>query len=310
MKITIVGTGGVGGYFGGLLANSGNEVTFIARGQHLETIKEKGLLVKSIKGDFVVRNAYVTSNLSSIQNPGLVIVAVKAWQVKGIADQLKTVVGENTAVLPLQNGILAAQELAKIIGKKYVINGICRIISKIEEPGVINHIGVEPTIIFGEFDNRKSGRSQLINKVFTEAAITNHIAKDIEVEAWQKFITICISGLMALTRSPYGAVLQNPGTRQLTKELFTEAFNVGKAAGVNLKGDFIEKTLAFHDTIPYHTYSSLARDAMEGKPSEIEYQNGTVVKLGEKYNIPTPVNRFIYNCILPMEKIARGIAQP
>ena len=305
MNIAIIGTGGVGGYFGGQLAKAENQVSFVARGEHLKAIKDKGLQVKSEKGSFTVHPAMATSQISDLKTPDLVIVSVKAWQVKEVAVQLKSIIGKNTVVLPLQNGVLAAHEIAEIVGKEQVLNGLCRIISKIEVPGIIHHISVEPTIVFGEFDNQKTTRVQNIANTFDEAGITNIIARDIDVEVWKKFLGICISGLIGLTRSSYGAVLDFPGTRQLCTDLFTEIYHVGKAAGVNLPENIVEATLGFLDKIPYHSTTSLARDVMEGKPSEIEYQNGTVVRLGEKYSVPTPVNKFIFDCIIPMETKAR-----
>jgi 2-dehydropantoate 2-reductase len=230
---------------------------------------------------------------------------VKAWQVKEIAYQLKPAMKETTNIIPLQNGVLAVQELADILGDKYVLGGLCRILSKIESPGVINHFGAEPVIVFGETNNCISDRVKSIKTLFDKAGIRSKIAEDIEAESWKKFISICVSGLLAITRSPYGVIRELPETRQLMVDLLYEVYQVSKKAGVAIDESFLEKTIAFTDTLPYDSTSSLARDVMEGKPSEIEYQNGTVVKLAEKFGVNVPVNRFVYNCILPMEKKAR-----
>ena len=305
MNIAIIGTGGVGGYFGGRLAQAGNQVTFVVRGKHLQAIKEKGLNVKSIKGSFRVYPAQATSSIAALKNPDLVIIAVKAWQVKEVASQLKPNIHKNTMILPLQNGVLAAQEIAQIVGEKHVLNGLCKIISKIEAPGTIIHKSVEPTIVFGELDQQQTARAKQLENILNGAGISNILAKDIEAELWKKFLSICISGLLAVSRAPYGAVLEIPETRKMAEGLFTEVYHVGRASGVDLNEGLVKKTIKVLESLPYHSTSSLMRDVMEGKPSEIEYQNGTVVKLGEKLNIPTPINKFIYACILPMEKRAR-----
>lgn len=305
MKIAIIGTGGVGGYFGGKLAKAGNDVTFVARGEHLKAIRENGLKVKSIQGDFTIPDIKATDDIKSIKNADLIILGVKAWQVKDIARQIKDIVEEKTTVMPLQNGVLAAEELSEILDKKNVIGGLCRIISKIESPGVINHFGIEPFITFGELDNRKTDRILKLKNLFDNAGITSIIAEDIHAELWNKFIGICAGGLLAVTRSTYGVVRELKETRKMIEDLLREIYNVGISAGIKLDSKIVEKAMAFIDSFPYDSTSSLTRDVMEGRPSELEYQNGTVVRLGDKYNVDVPVNRFVYNCILPMEIVAR-----
>lgn len=306
MKIAIIGTGGVGGYFGGKLARAGNNVVFLARGEHLTAINENGLTVKSIGGDFVIENAKATDRISNMGQADLIILGVKAWQLKDIAGELQSIIHPETTILPLQNGVLAAEELMEKLPAKNIIGGLCRIISKIEAPGIINHFGLEPSIIFGELDNRRSARVENINGLFTEAGISNKIADDIQSELWKKFIGICVSGLLAISRATYGEVRSIPETRRLMTELLQEIYTLSQAMDIAIESDYVEKTLGFIDSFPYDSTTSLSRDVLEGKPSEIEYQNGTVVRLGEKSGVPTPVNRFIYSCILPMEKRARG----
>lgn len=207
--------------------------------------------------------------------------------------------------MPLQNGILAAEELAVEIDPQNIIGGLCKIISKIESPGVINHYGIEPTILIGELDGRVSKRISAINEVLNNSGINSKIADDFQAELWKKFITICVSGLLAVTRSTYGVVRELKETRILMESVLSEIYKVSQKAGINLNHDIVEKTIAFIDTYPYDSTSSLTRDVWEGKPSEIDYQNGTVVKLGKQYGVATPINEFIYNCILPMEIKAR-----
>jgi 2-dehydropantoate 2-reductase len=308
MKIAIIGTGGVGGYFGGRIAQSGHDVIFVARGGHLRAIREKGLTVKSITGDFVVHRVNVTDEIKKVGRADLILLGVKAWQVKEVALQLKDMVDDDTTVMPLQNGVMAALELADGLGEKRVVSGLCRIISRIEAPGVIRHSGLEPVIMFGEPDNRRSDRIWRIRELFDQAGIVSTIASDIHVELWNKFMAICVSGLLAVTRSTYGTVRELRETRKMMNDLLGEVRAIALRSGIGLDDRIVENTMSLIDSFPPESTSSLTRDVWEGKPSEIEYQNGTVVRLAEKFDIPVPVNRFIYNCILPLELAARGKA--
>lgn len=301
MRIAIIGTGGVGGYFGGKLAKAGYDVSFLARGEHLKAIQKNGLTIKSIQGDFKVDPVKTTDSLNTIGLADLVILGVKAWQVRDFSKDLKPIIKRDTIVLPLQNGVLAAEELKENINKENIIGGLCRIISKIDSPGVINHFGIEPTILFGELDNSITERVKLLKTMFDYADIKARISDDITSDLWGKFIGICVSGLLAVTKTTYGELRELKETRQLMIELLTEIYVLSQKIGIKIESDFVDKTISVIDSYPFESTSSLTRDVWEGKPSEIEYQNGTVVKLAEKYGVDVPVNRFVYNCILPME---------
>jgi 2-dehydropantoate 2-reductase len=305
MKIAIIGTGGVGGYFGGRIAYAGYDTTFLARGEHLKTIQTKGLTVESINGDFKIDNVRATGEINNLGKTDLIILGVKAWQIKEIAKELSGIVCDDSIVLPLQNGVTAVDELKDEIDQKNIIGGLCTIFSKIELPGVINHFGVEPTIIFGELNNRETERIKKIKEVFDESGIKSKVADNIQAELWKKLMGICVGGLVAATHSTYGEVRELKETRQLMIDLINEIYNLSQKIGITIESDIIQKTISFIDSFPPDSTSSLARDIWDGKPSEIEYLNGAVAKLGEKYGVATPVNRFIYNCILPLEKRAR-----
>jgi 2-dehydropantoate 2-reductase len=305
MKIGIIGTGGVGGYFGGRLAKVGFDVTFISRGKNLKALQENGLTVKSILGDFKIDKVNVTDKFESLNKADLILICVKAWQVKEIGEKLKPVINNNTVVIPLQNGILAVDELRENLLEVNIAGGLCFIISKLESPGIVNHFGIEPSIVFGEINNVNNGRLKKIKEAFDRAEIKSKISDDIYADLWKKFIAICVSGLLAVTKTTYGQLREFPETRMMMIDLLKEIYELSKKAGVKIKTDFVEKTVALIDTYPYDSTSSLTRDVWEGKPSEIEYQNGTVVKLGKKYGIDTPVNRIVYNNILPLELKAR-----
>lgn len=306
MKVLIVGTGGVGGYFGGRLAQAGHKVTFVARGAHKEALEKNGLTVKSINGDFSVNPVLVTDSIAQAETPELVIISVKAWQVKDIAKQLAPVIGKETMVLPLQNGVLASDELKEILPADNVLSGLCRIISKIEDAGIIKHLAVDPTIVFGECDSSQTTRVIELQKTFEESGFKARVSEDIQADLWRKFLAICVSALLGVTRSTYGEVRELKETRQMMRNLFDEIYHLARTLKINLEPDLVDKSIAFIDTFPYDSTSSLTRDVWEGKPSELEYQNGTVVKLAEKAGVDVPVNKFVYYSLLPMEKRARN----
>lgn len=310
MKIAIIGSGGVGGYFGAKMAKSGYDVTFLARGEHLKAIHSHGITVKSILGDFKIDSVKATDTIREIGFADLILLGVKAWQIKEIAPELKTIIKKDTTILPLQNGVLAAEELMEQIDKNNIIGGLCRIISKIESPGVINHFGVVPSIVFGELDNSHKERIRKMKKVFDDSGINSHISSDIYSDLWKKLMMICTSGLLAVTRTTNGELRELKETRQMMIDLFNEIYSLAQKIGIDIEHDYVDKTVSIIDSLPYESTSSLTRDVWEGKPSEIEYQNGTIVRLGEKHGVDTPINKFIFNCILPMELKARKALAP
>jgi len=305
MKIAVIGTGAVGGYFGGRLARTENEVSFLARGSHLKAIKESGLIVKSINGDFTVYPVKATDKVSELGVQDIILVCVKAWQMKDVMPGLKKIMHSNTVVLPIENGVTSSLEMEEALGKGFVLGGLCRIISKVESPGVISHTGIDPEILFGEFDNSVTPRVKMIKEIFDSAGIKSIIAPDITAEIWKKFLGICISGLMAVTRTTYGELREVPETREMMTDLMQEIYTLAIAMGVKIGKGYVSEVIAAIDGYPYGSSTSLARDVWEGRPSEIEYQNGTVVRLAQKYGVEVPVNRFVYGCILPMEIKAR-----
>ncbi|MBE9468461.1 MAG: 2-dehydropantoate 2-reductase [Bacteroidetes bacterium] len=306
MKIGIIGTGGVGGYFGARLASSGNQLTFIARGKHLEYIKENGLRVKSIKGDINICPATATDRLSELADCELVILGTKAWQIKGVAKELAGTLNKDAMILPLQNGVLAADELLQSFDKSQIIGGLCMIFSSIESPGVINHMGLDPSITFGEIDKTINKRTTQLKLLFEKAGISCTLSDDIEAALWRKFILICLSGFGTISNSGYGLIRETPETRQMIIDSLTEVSMIAKAKNINLKNDIVEESLACVDTYPANSMSSLSRDVLSGKRSEIEYQNGTVVKFGKELGIDTPVNNFVYGFVKLIEKKYRN----
>ncbi|HAA12107.1 MAG TPA: 2-dehydropantoate 2-reductase [Cytophagales bacterium] len=307
MKIAIIGTGGVGGYFGGRLAQAGHSVAFLARGQHLEVMRAQGLTVKSVNGDFHLPQVQATDTIAEIGSVDLVMLGLKAWQVKELAPQLSNLLHDNTLVLPMQNGVTSAEDLQPAVPKAHILAGLCRIISKVEAPGVINHFGFPPTITFAEYDSSPSERTQQVKTILeTAQGIKAEIPKDIQVELWKKYLFICLSGLQAVTRVTFDALRKTPESRALLLGLFQEIQSVGQAKGVALADDLAERTLAFVDTLQADGTTSMARDIWDGRPSEIHELNGAVVKMADPLGIDVPINRFVYHSLLPLEGLARG----
>lgn len=306
MNIVIYGTGGVGGYFGARLHQAGNKVTFIARGEHLRAIQQNGLLVKSIKGDYLVKNAVASHSLNNTKAIDLILICVKTWQLSNIAETIKPFLNESTIVISLLNGVDNAAVLSSIINKNNVMGGLCKIVSKVEDYGVINHLSYEPTIVFGELNNTITARALQLKDVFENAGFKTVLSSSIQQEIWTKFLFITtISAIGALTRATIGEMLAQPYIKDLMRLTAQEIVEVAKSKGVYLPDDCIERQFKIIENQPYNTTSSLQRDIIEGKPSELDSQNGTVVRLGAEMGIPTPVNSFIYHCLLPQEKKAR-----
>ena len=303
MRIVIFGTGGVGGYFGGRLAQSGADVVFIARGAHLQAMREHGLKIDSIKGNFVVNSVQATDDPNEISPADVILVSVKAWQVPEAAQAMRPMIGPETVVVPLLNGVEAPAQLADALGAEHVIGGLCGIISFVAGPGHINHAGADPFINFGELDNNKSERVVSLRRAFEKATgITVKIPPDIQVAIWRKFLLVAPwSGIGAITRAPLGTFLGLPETRQMLQEVMQEVFSVAQARDILLPKDVVDKTLTFMDSLPPSGTASMQRDIMEGRPSELEAQNGAVVRLGQAAGVATPLNTFIYHSLLPME---------
>lgn len=311
MRIAIFGVGAVGGYFGGRLAQAGEDVVFIARGQHLEVLRKDGLRVDSISGDFIAHPSLATDDLIEVGVVDVIIVGVKAWQVTEVAKTMQPLIGPETVVLSLQNGVEAPAQLSKILGAKHVVGGLCALISFIEEPGYIRHIGADPSIQFGELDNHSSERIENLRRVFEKTTgVIVKIPSDIQVALWRKFLLISSwSGIGSITRSPIGIFRSIPQTRQMLEQLMHEVISVAQACDINLSEDSIVKTLSFIDKLPFKGTASMQRDIMEGRPSELESQTGAIVRLGQEVGVETPLNSFIYNSLLPSELKARDQLQ-
>ncbi|MCP9199548.1 2-dehydropantoate 2-reductase [Gramella sp. GC03-9] len=310
MEILVYGVGGVGGYFGGRLADAGLNVSMVARGEHLKAIQENGLEVESIKGNFKVNPKMVTSEVSEVPKPDLIILGIKSWQIPEVAIELRPIIGENTIILPLQNGADNYEKLVEILPQRNILAGLCFIVSFVEKPGKIRHASYEPKIVFGEKDNSKSERILKIHDILDEAGIENKIPDNIDLEIWKKFLFICtVSGIGGLTRVPIDKIRESEFLYGMMRDSAKEIIEVGKAKGIPLDNEHLEMVFEIINGQPRGTTASTQRDIMNGKASELENFNGYIVREGARLGVKTPVNRYIYECLKPMEEAARRSSQ-
>jgi 2-dehydropantoate 2-reductase len=310
MRIAIFGAGSVGGYFGGRLSQAGEDVVFIARGEHLNTMLNQGLRVDSINGDFVVQPVQATDDPSIIGKVDMVLVGVKAWQVSEAAEAMRPLIGPETFVLPLQNGLEAPAQLSEILGDQHVLGGLCGLFSYVMGPGHIVHAGYDPFVKFGELDNHRSQRIELLLDTFKRAEINAEIPPDIQVAMWMKFMFVTVfSGIGAVTRAPVGIWRSLPETRLMAELSLQEINAVATARAISLPEEALQTIMTMYDGFDPQQTASLQRDVMEGRPSELEAQIGAVVRFGQKADMATPQHTFIYRSLLPMELRARGKLQ-
>ncbi len=308
MKFAIFGTGGVGGYFGGRLAQAGEDVTFIARGSHLSAIQQAGLSVDSIRGDFVVHPAKATDSTHSVGTFDIVILAIKAWQLDEAVIQMKPLIGENTMIVPLLNGIEHMEILVNTFGREHVLGGLCRISAFAAQPGHIKHVGIDPFIAFGEWSGGTSGRVQKFYDVFKNVyGVTAQVSENIELAMWEKYLFICaMSGVGAVTRQPVGGFRSIPESRAMFRRALEEVVLVANARGIDLTENSVQSVMERVDQIQPDVMASMQKDIMEGRPSELESQTGALVRMARAVTVSVPTHEFIYASLLPMEKKARG----
>lgn len=306
MRIAIFGTGGVGGRFGAQLASAGEDVVFIARGEHLQAIQTQGLRLATPEGDIVIHPAEASDDPVQVGVVDLVILGVKSWQVRDAAKAMKPMIGQETFVLPLQNGIEAATQLSEVLGAEHILGGLCGTFSWIESPGCIRSIGEFHFVKFAEFDNAPSTRTGELRKVFERADIDVEIPSDIQAAVWRKFLfVVSFWGVGAVTRAPIGVIRTVPETRRMLERCMQEINAVARAHQISLGDDVVERTMGSVDFLPPSVISSLQRDITGGRPSELEAWNGAVVRSGNQVGVATPVHEFIYHSLLPLELRAR-----
>ncbi|UCH53258.1 MAG: 2-dehydropantoate 2-reductase [Pseudomonadota bacterium] len=295
MKILIFGSGGVGGYFGGRLAASGEDVTFLARGEHLQALRQDGLYIQSALGDLHLRSVQATDDPASVGPVDLILVGVKLWDTEAAAKAIAPIVGPNTAVVSFQNGVDAVDVFTRALGRERVMGGIAHIAAVIERSGVIRHNGTMQRLTFGELDGSKSARTTALLAACRRAGIDVVISQDIQRVIWEKFVFIVgLSAMTTLTRLPIGAVRTDPDTRAMLLDVMQEAAAVGRAKGVNLPPEAADGQLNFMDGLPYDMIASMLGDLNRGRRLELPWLSGAVTRLGEPLGVATPVNKFVY----------------
>jgi 2-dehydropantoate 2-reductase len=296
-----MGAGGVGGYFGGLLARAGEDVVFITRGQHLHAILENGLQIRSPKGNFSIKAA-ATDNPSEIDSVDLVLFCVKGYDTIEAANKIITIVSKETTVISLQNGVEKEEILGRILGADHIMGGLCTLSAYIEAPGIITHEGLE-RLAFGEADGRESDRGKRILEVFQNAGINASLSENIIAEEWEKFAFICaVGGLCSLTRLPVGPVLHFEQTKQLYISTMTEIIEIARKKGVSLDDDVLQRLMRLSLGLNPDIRPSMYRDLINEKKLEIETLNGAVVRLGRAFHVSTPTNDFISACLDAINK--------
>ncbi len=286
MKIAVMGTGGVGGYFGGRLAAKKFDVSFIARGGHLAAIRRYGLRVESAKGNIHLKHVKATDKPKEIGPVDYVLFTVKLADTESAIEAIRPLIGKDTAVISLQNGVDAEPLLSEKLGLQHVMGGLAFIAAVITAPGVIKHTGTMARVVFGELDGTRTPRAETLLAAFRDAGVDAEISDNIEKAIWEKFIfLVALSGVTTVTRKPIGVLRADTDTRALLRAVM---------AGIGIDDAFVDNRLAFADTLPPEMTSSMHEDLERGNRLELDWLAGTVVRLGREFGIATPANAFIY----------------
>jgi 2-dehydropantoate 2-reductase len=298
MRIAVMGTGGVGGYFGARLVQAGHEVAFVARGRQLEALREQGLRVESPLGDMRLPEVQVTDDPATIGAVDLVLFSVKLWDTVGAAESVKPLLGADTAVVSFQNGVVKDDILRRVLGAGHVIGGVTYIAATIAGPGLIRHSGTLQKLVFGEYDGSLSPRVKQFRDACTESGIDTEVSGQIERTIWEKFVFLVgLSGTTSLTRTPIGPIRSHPRSRAFLHDTMEEVVQVARAQGVPLPPGYADEQLAFIDTVPASMTSSMHHDLEHGNRLEVRWLSGDVVERGARLGVATPCNRAIYDIL-------------
>ena len=294
-----MGSGGVGGFFGGRLAHGGCDVTFVARGAHLEAMRKNGLVIENkAQGDIRLADVKVTDDPASAGIVDLVLIAVKLWDTEQVARAIKSNVGPKTAVLSLQNGVIKDDILREELGDAAVIGGAGYVATHISRPGVILQTGSLQRVVIGEYNGKRSPRVEALHSALVKGGVDTEIAPDIRRSLWEKYtFLVGLSGTTATMRMPIGPIRSNLQTRAFLLEIMKETVAVGRALGVTLPEKYAEDRLRFADSVPADMTSSMHHDLERGNRLEVEWLSGGVVQLGMQADVPTPANRAVWDVL-------------
>ena len=306
MRIAILGSGAVGGYYGARLARAGHDVTFVARGAHLAAMRRDGLTIESPLGDIHLPRVNVTETVADIGPADMVWLSVKLWDMDGAVQSMRPLIGPDTGIISFQNGVQKDDVLRAAFGDRSVMGGVAYIATNIDRPGVIKHTGTMQRLIFGEYDGRRSKRAETLLDFCVRGGINAELSDDVRKAIWEKFVFLVgLSGSTTTMRETIGPIRSNPRSRRFLSELMRETVAVGRALGVALSPDFAEQRLAFVDTLPEVMTSSMHHDLKAGKRLEVSWLSGGVAQLGEKAGLPTPMNRAVWD-ILALHEMGSG----
>src|SRR6516225_8652519 len=300
MRMAVVGAGGVGGGFGAALAKAGADVTFIARGKHLAAMKKDGLKVQGGRGETHLVPTKATDNPAEVGPVDVVLFCVKLWDVESAGERIKPLIGRGTAVIPLQNGIDAHERLLPIVGREPLMCGVAQISASITAPGVITQVGTFMRMIFGELDGKRSKRGDDLLALCQKAGFDVALSETILTDLWMKFILLATnSSMTAATRQPIGKLRDDPDIRAIFVASFRETFAVGRAKGIALPDDAVERILDFVGHSPPAMKASMALDLERGNRLELPWLGGKVVALGRELGVPTPTHATLYALLKP-----------
>ena len=300
MRIAVIGAGGVGGSFGAALAKAGGDVTFVARGAHLAAMRTRGLKVLGPRGDIHLAPTQATDEPATIGPVDFVLFCVKLWDVESAGAVIRPLVGPDTAVIPLQNGIDASDRLIPILGKDAVMGGVAHISATIAEPGVIRQTGGFMRLVFGELDGRSSSRGAALHSLCHSAGFDSVNSNEIRTAMWEKFVLLATnSSVVALTRLPFGKLRDDPEVFALFERGVAEVAAVGRASGVGLPADIETRMLRATRNFPPEMLPSMAVDLMRGNRLELPWLAGKVVALGRELGVPTPTYDVMYAALKP-----------
>jgi len=300
MKIVVMGPGGVGGYFGARLAAAGNDVTFIARGSHLEAMRTKGLRLDAELGPLTLAKVSVAADAREVSKADAVMFAVKMRDTESAAESLKGLVGGGATIFTFQNGVESADRICRVVGDGHVVPGVARIGSHISEPGVIKQIGKFASLAFGEVDGKQSPRVTAFHAACKAAGIDVSIDPAIGRELWLKFAMLApLAAMTGITRTSIGPIRDHAPTRALLDAAVDETVAVGVALGTGLEPADAARIKKIHDGLPRAMMASMAHDLVSGKPIEVDGLSGAIVRLGERAGVPTPTHRFVASALAP-----------
>jgi 2-dehydropantoate 2-reductase len=299
MRIGIMGTGGVGGYFGGLLAKAGHEVTLIARGEHLKAIRSHGLKVESANFEsFVVQPAQATDNPAEAGEMELILFVVKTYDTDSAAQLMRPMVGAQTTILPLQNGVESVRRLSRYFPKDNLTGGMTQALVSIASPGVIKHEAQYRRIVCGELNGRETPRLKMICEALKQAGADAEMTSDIEKTLWTKLLHIApLGGVACMTRSAVGAIRADAEALAMLRRAMAEVEAVARAKGVAMDADVVEKATTFVNSLVPTAMPSILRDVLAGKRSEYDALSGAVVRAGRETNTATPLHDFFWTCL-------------